>query len=57
MTSIRELSHKDVAAIKSRLRKGDLQHRIAADYDINSGRISEINTGKRFAEIQPEEDG
>ena len=35
------------------LRKGDFQHRIAADFDLNQGRISEIATGKRFADIPP----
>ena len=51
MASINSLSPKDVATIKRRLRNGELQHRIAADYDLNPGRISEINTGKRFSEI------
>lgn len=55
MASVRDLSPETVAIIKARLRRGDLQHRIGADYDINSGRISEINTGKRFADIEPAE--
>ena len=49
---INDLSREDVATIKTRLLRGELQHRIAADYDINPGRISEINTGKRFVEIE-----
>ncbi len=53
MASIKDLSQNDVAAIKSRLLKGELQHRIAADYDLNQGRISEINTGLRAVEIIP----
>lgn len=51
MASIRDLSMDDVACIKARLLRGDLQHRIAADYDLNPGRISEINTGKRFTGV------
>lgn len=53
MTSVRELTKADVALIKRRLIRGELQHRIAADYDINPGRISEINTGQRFSDIPP----
>lgn len=48
MASITKLTPRDVAAIKARLRRGEYQHRIAADYDLNQGRISEIATGKRF---------
>ena len=29
-----------------------MQSRIAADFDVNGGRISEINTGKKFAEVR-----
>ena len=47
------LSRDVVALIKARLRNGDLQHDIAADLRINQGRISEINTGKRFADVKP----
>lgn len=53
MASVRDLTADDVAVIKTRLLQGELQHRIAAVYDINPGRISEINTGKRFAHIPP----
>jgi hypothetical protein len=41
----------DVPIIKKRIRAGEFLNRIAADYDVNPGRISEIKTGKRFAEI------
>lgn len=41
------LSDVAIADIWARLRAGDHQHDIAADYGINSGRVSEINTGKR----------
>ncbi len=53
MASIFKLTPKDVSLIKARLLRGDFQHRIAADYDLNQGRISEIATGKRFPDIQP----
>jgi hypothetical protein len=49
----RKLTREDAAVIKKRLREGELQHRIAAEFDVNSGRISEINTGKRYPEVSP----
>ena len=45
------LDDKTIAAIWGRLKSGDFQHVIAADYGINQGRISEINTGKRGSHI------
>jgi len=51
MASVSELTPSDVSIIKARLLKGEYQHRIAADYDLNQGRISEIAKGKRFAHI------
>ncbi|WP_116401669.1 hypothetical protein [Methylovirgula sp. 4M-Z18] len=45
------IQRKDVPEIKKRLLRGEHQNRIAADYDVNPGRISEINTGKAFPEI------
>lgn len=30
------------------------QHQIAAKLDLNQGRVSEVLTGKRFAEVEPE---
>jgi hypothetical protein len=47
------LTHENAAIIKKRLAEGEFQHRIAADFGVNAGRISEINTGKRFAEVSP----
>lgn len=44
---------RDVPIIKTRIHQGEFLNRIAADYDVNPGRISEIKTGKRFAEIPP----
>ena len=57
MTSVSKLTSEQVSIIKARLRRGDFQHRIAADYDLNQGRISEIATGKRFANVPPASDG
>ena len=54
MASIAKLSPDDIKLIKVRLRRGDHQHDIAADYGLNQGRISEINTGQRFKDIKPD---
>ncbi len=40
-----------IRAIWHRLRGGEYQHHIAADYGLNQGRVSEINTGKRGGNI------
>ena len=48
----RPLSAEDAALIKKMLREGAYQHQIAAIFETNSGRISEINTGKRFPGVQ-----
>jgi hypothetical protein len=53
MASVTSLTVEDVAVIKSRLLQGDFEHRIAADYDLNQGRISEIKTGKRWPNVAP----
>lgn len=53
MASITNLTTQDVSNIKARIIKGDYQHKIAADYDLNQGRISEIAQGKRFFNIPP----
>ena len=45
------LKPADVPFIKKRIREGDFVNRIAADYDVNPGRISEIKTGLRYADI------
>lgn len=52
MASIETLSVQDIIQIKIRLANGEYQHRIAADFDLNQGRISEIKRGKRFAHIE-----
>jgi hypothetical protein len=41
----------DVPLIKKRIYQGEFLNRIAADYDVNPGRISEIKSGKRFPHI------
>jgi hypothetical protein len=41
----------DVPIIKKRIREGDFINRIAADFDVNPGRISEIKTGRRYGNI------
>ncbi|MGE0665793.1 MAG: hypothetical protein AB7O49_04455 [Sphingomonadales bacterium] len=46
------VTEKMAAAIKWLLNKTDMaQHDIAAVFHINQGRISEVNTGKRFAHV------
>lgn len=47
MATAKHLTAQDIADIKVRLKQGEYQHHIAADYSLNQGRISEINTGKR----------
>lgn len=42
-----KLTPEIIAEIRARLARGDYQHDIAADFGINQGRVSEINTGKR----------
>ncbi|HEV2508135.1 hypothetical protein [Bosea sp. (in: a-proteobacteria)] len=49
----RSINPRDVPIIKTRILQGEFLNRIAADFDVNPGRISEIKTGKRFAEIPP----
>lgn len=52
MATAKNLTTQDIADIKARLRQGEYQHHIAADYGINQGRISEIKTGKRGSPAQ-----
>lgn len=49
----RRLTPDDVREIAARLVAGELQSRIAAAFDVNGGRISEINTLQRHAEHVP----
>jgi hypothetical protein len=41
----------DVPIIKKRIRLGEFLNRIAADYDVNPGRIVDIKKGRKFADI------
>lgn len=50
----RRIHPSDIPSIKKRIYAGEFLHRIAADYDVNPGRISEIKTGRKFSEIPPE---
>lgn len=45
----RKLTFEDAIQVHLMLMKGELQSRVAAKFDTNGGRISEINTGKRHA--------
>lgn len=40
------------AKIKKRLAEGAAQHDIAAEFRINQGRVSEVKTGLKYAEIK-----
>lgn len=44
----RRLTKEDSRIIKQMLADGWLQSRIAAHFDVNVGRVSEIKTGKTF---------
>jgi len=55
VATAKRLTAQDIADIKARLRLGEYQHDIAADYGLNQGRVSEINTGKHGQAIQPPE--
>ncbi|MBS1053519.1 hypothetical protein JK201_07970 [Gluconobacter kondonii] len=48
----KKLTHLDAQIIIARLATKEYQNRIAADFDVNPGRISEIKTGKAFPELQ-----
>jgi hypothetical protein len=45
------ITPRDVPFIKKRIREGEFLNRIAADYDVNPGRIAEIKKGDRYADI------
>lgn len=44
----RNLTLNDAIEIWHRRSAGEAQHKIAASYDVNQGRISEVLSGKRF---------
>ncbi|GKY88134.1 hypothetical protein [Sinisalibacter aestuarii] len=47
------LDEKDAAIVKGMLVRGDRQHDIAAWFGVNGGRIGEISTSAKFAEVKP----
>ena len=47
----RPIRPADVPEIKRRIARGEFLNRIAADFDVNPGRISGIKNGKLFPEI------
>lgn len=49
------LTAADAAQVKGMLKRGDRQHDIAAWFGVNAGRIAEVATGDRFANIQAAE--
>lgn len=46
----------EIASILQRLKNGEFQHDIAAEYHTNQGRLSELRTGKRktFKDKRPQ---
>lgn len=46
-TPSRRLNYDDAIKVWELFRSGEFQHRIAAFFDVNPGRISEIIKGKR----------
>jgi len=48
------LTEADAAVVKGMLLRGDRQHDIAAWFGVNGGRITDVNTGKTFASVNPE---
>ena len=49
------LADADAAVVKGMLDRGDRQHDVAAWFGVNSGRIAEIATGKKFWWVRPAE--
>ena len=45
------LSDEDASVVKGMLDRGDRQHDIAAWFGVNGGRIAEISTGSKFANV------
>lgn len=49
----RKLTAEDAAIIKMRILMGEYLNRIAADFDVNPARVSEIKSGEKFADVRP----
>jgi len=45
------IKEADVPDIKKLIQQGEFLNRIAAAYDVNPGRISEIKKGQKYADI------
>ena len=45
------ITQENASVVKLALRKGYIQHDIAAYFHDNQGRVSEINTGKKHADV------
>ena len=50
---LKDISETDASLVKGMLLRGDKQSDIASWFRVNSGRISETNTGRRFRNIKP----
>jgi hypothetical protein len=50
------LTETDAALVKGMLRRGDRQHDVAAWFGVNGGRIAEIASGSKFADVTPARD-
>ncbi|MGV0912424.1 hypothetical protein [Martelella sp. FOR1707] len=50
-----EVTREMAVVIKVLLALGVPQHKIAAIFNINPGRVSEINTGKKFSGADPDQ--
>jgi len=48
-----QITADQAAKIKTMLKLKIAQHKIAACFGINQGRVSEIKTGKLFRDVQP----
>ena len=48
------LTEQDIKDIHRTIQAKEFLNRIAADYDVNPGRISEIKTGKAWTNIKPD---
>ena len=46
------LTEDDAAIVKGMLARGDRQHDIAAWFGVNGGRIGEVSTGAKFADVK-----
>jgi len=46
------LTEEDAALVKGMLARGDRQHDIAAWFGVNGGRIGEIATGAKYADVE-----